>query len=356
MNAQFSARIARIEEILSENLPSHCNDSWIRNAFGSISPAITAEDISKLTLPPVELVSLGGKRWRPLLLVLSAELAAYPVASIPEEYSHLVDAAYGITPLVEFAHNASLIHDDIEDSSDMRRGKPAAHVVYGVDTAINAGSWLYFLAPLCLETSDLPAEQKSLIYQVYLSQLRRLHLGQSLDIEWHKNNGFIPDIDSYMGMVRLKTGTLAYLAAKVGFLAGGGGLADAEWLAEKAADIGVGFQILDDVINLTTGNKGKKKGDDIVEGKKSLPVILHLQKKPGDKGQIMEYFRQAAAEGPDSSAVIDCISLLESSGAVDEALAQSRDFIRSSCNAIFKKYASVEAAKLLTDLFKAMLI
>ncbi len=82
-------------------------------------------------------------------MVLSAELAASPLVEYPGEAEKLISQAYALTPLVEFVHTASLIHDDIEDKSDMRRGKPAAHRVYGLDYALNAA--LLSGYPMCTE-------------------------------------------------------------------------------------------------------------------------------------------------------------------------------------------------------------
>ncbi len=356
MSGQYTSRLLKIEDILRENLPKPVTGEWTEVSFGLLPQDITLADVEKLTEPSYSLISLGGKRWRPLLLVLSAELAASPLKSFPGEAQNLIDQAYQLTPLVEFVHTASLIHDDIEDKSDMRRGKPAAHCVYGTDFALNAGSWLYFQASQCIFNSDFDDSTKNALLQEYFTQVRRLHLGQSLDISWHNKDDFVPSINQYLGMTRMKTGTLAYLAAKIGFLAGGGSSDEGDTLAKEAANIGVGFQILDDVINLTTGIKGKDKGDDIVEGKKSLPVILFLEKHPEEKDNLISCFRQAAKEGQSSPAVQECIAMLNESGAVEEALAHSRKLINSSCTAIRKNYPDTEAANLLTNLFTSMLL
>ncbi|MCQ2981329.1 MAG: polyprenyl synthetase family protein [Treponemataceae bacterium] len=356
MSGQYTARLQKIEEVLSANLPKPVTAEWTEDSLSLLPEDITLSDVEHLTEPSFSLISLGGKRWRPLLLVLSAELAADPLKAFPGEAHNLIEQAYALTPLVEFVHTASLIHDDIEDKSDMRRGKPAAHCVYGLDFALNAGSWLYFQAAQCVFNSTLEPAMQNTLLKEYLTQVRRLHLGQSLDITWHNTDDFIPGINQYMGMTRLKTGTLAYLAAKIGFLAGGGSMEEADSLAKEAASIGVGFQILDDVINLTTGIKGKAKGDDIVEGKKSLPVILFLEKHPEEKEHLISLFRRAAKEGQESSAVTECVTLLNESGAVEEALLYSRNMINTSCRKIQKTYPDSEAATLLTNLFTAMLL
>jgi octaprenyl-diphosphate synthase len=140
-----------------------------------------------------------------------------------------------------------------------------------------------------------------------------------MDIFWHRTPSLFPTKEEYQGMVRCKTGTLASMAAKIGYVAGGASPEKAEEAGEKAANIGMGFQIIDDVINLTSGNPGKKRGDDIVEGKKSLPVLIHLERCPEDSREIARLMEQASKEGIESPAVEECIKLLEKSGCIKEA-------------------------------------
>ena len=143
-----------------------------------------------------------------------------------------------------------------------------------------------------------------------------------------------------MSMVKCKTGTLSSLAAKVGFTAGGAASEDCAKIGEIAANIGIGFQIIDDVINLTKGNPGKKRGDDIVEGKKSLPVLIHIAKRPEDKEKISVLMEQAQKEGIDSPAVENCISLLEQSGCISEAAEKGKTLIHKNCRAFSDYFAS----------------
>lgn len=347
MTNEFEVRLARIESILQKALPKTADKDWIADTFSTVDSAIQEQHFAGLIEPCAHLVSLGGKRWRPLLLVLCAELAAEHWLSLargetdakagaaacehPAERKHraerAVETAYNLVPLVEFAHTASLIHDDIEDAADTRRGAPAAHITYGMDTAINAGSWLYFAATACIETQALSVAEKNTFYALYLLELRRLHLGQAMDILWHRNPALIPTEDEYRAMVRNKTGTLARMAVKIGMTAGGATATEAEAAGKIAEDIGVGFQILDDVTNLTTGNPGKKRGDDIVEGKKSLPVLIHLQKHPEDRETLAALFEEARRDGILSPAVEKAITLLTESGAVAEAEAQGAQLV-----------------------------
>lgn len=343
LNPEFSAILKNIEVSLEKALSNTISDEWKTASFGTLPEGVTDVHLTNLIEPNKNLIDLGGKRWRPLLLILCYQMAKekHPESALTEEQ------VYSITPLVEFVHTASLIHDDIEDSADLRRGKPAAHITYGLDTALNAGSWLYFEAPVCINNLNVSVEMKNTLYQVYTNELRRLHLGQAMDIYWHRTPSLFPEQKEYLAMVKCKTGTLASLAAKIGCVAGGMSVKEADEYGSIAANIGIGFQIIDDVINLTTGNVGKKRGDDIVEGKKSLPVLIHTSIKPEDKASIARFMKTASADGIDSPAVEACISLLESSGCIKMAAKEGSRLIEENC-------ALLKSDKIL-ELFTAMI-
>ncbi|MCQ2575768.1 MAG: polyprenyl synthetase family protein [Treponema sp.] len=351
MLKEFEDRLNKIEAALEKAVTMNFSEEWKTASFGNLPAAIKTKHIQNLIEPNKNLIDLGGKRWRPLLQILCAELAAQNnKCELTEEQ------LYSLVPMVEFVHTASLIHDDIEDNADYRRGKPAAHITYGLDTALNAAAWLYFEAPVCLNSKDISAEMSLKLYRLYTTELRRLHLGQAMDIYWHREKGLFPEIEEYKAMVKNKTGTLASLAAKAGIMAGGGSAQQVEEIGSTAANIGIGFQIIDDVINLTTGNPGKKRGDDIVEGKKSLPVLLHIQKKTEDKEIISKLMEQAAKEGIDSPAVEKCIAVLETSGCIQEAAAQGKNLIQENCQLIGNYYKNgKEISDLIVTLFNSMI-
>lgn len=354
MNSEFSTRLERIESVLKNYLPEELPDEWKSLCFGPVDGCINKTHISNLIEPCKALVSSGGKRWRPLLLVLCAEMAAQSIEKGSKELIlQRTDTAYNLTPLVEFSHTASLIHDDIEDSSDTRRGKPAVHITYGMDAALNAASWLYFQSSVCIKNLKVSEKEKLVLYELFLEELRRLHLGQAMDILWHRNPDVIPSVEEYMAMVKNKTGTLSRLAVELGILCGGASMKTTGKAGKIAEDIGVGFQILDDVTNLTKGNPGKKRGDDVVEGKKSLPVLYHLEENPNDKERLASLFTKARSEGIDSSAVEKVIDLLSSKGAVEKARKTGNDIIAQKSRELSELFGegSCKASSLIVDLF-----
>jgi len=341
MDTKYTRRLEKIEGILDQWLPEAPDSVWLEKVFapfsslgtdGSVSPELMAS----LTRPGWDLVKRGGKRWRPLLMVLSAECVAGESGG---------EAALSLTPLVEFPHNASLIHDDIEDSSDERRGKPAVHISYGTDAAINTGAFMYFLPLACLSAWKGTPQIKEQIWAIWARHMRALHLGQAMDIAWHRDFSSLPRLDEYDRMCRLKTGCLARLAAILGIYAGleadcsndskaAGSLKKYAPLADAfgnaAEQLGVGFQILDDVKNLSTGIPGKKRGDDIVEGKKSLPVLLYLHRYPEKRDFASRCFTAAKSSGAAAPEVDEFISELEKAGVLDEGREKALEYIAKS--------------------------
>ncbi len=343
MTIEYTRRLEKIEEIISRKLPQIMDIDWVLSSFSALPEAVRGCHIVPLVEPCRDLLLRGGKRWRPLLMVLACELVGGG------------DRAYGLTPIVEFSHTASLIHDDIEDHSDERRGKPAVHLIYGADTAINSAAWLYFHAQSIIEEFPSSGALKLILYRTVSRELRRLHLGQAMDIHWHRNPALVPVRAEYEAMVTLKTGTLSRMAGEIGMLAGGKDEGEAGDFGSLSANIGVGFQVLDDVRNLAAGNPGKKRGDDIVEGKKSLPVILHLEKKPKDVAFLSKSFMKAREEGIESPVIEEVIEHLVSSGAVESARQYGKQLIERSCFTLRGRYPGQESTELIAGLFESML-
>ena len=339
MDLQYNLRLQKIEAVLDRWLPGKPDSAWGAEVFPGPGAVPESGMFHSLIQPGRDLLSRGGKRWRPLFMILVCETLGGGDAALP------------LSPLVEFSHNASLIHDDIEDNSRERRGKPAVHLLYGTDTAINSGSFLYFLALNCIDTwaesfeSSAAKTQaaivksddnaKNTLYSLWGQYMRRLHLGQAMDIGWHRDFSSLPCIEDYFTMCSLKTGCLSRFAAVLGVFAAARVNAKAAEkeknlsliMGEAAENLGVGFQILDDVKNLSGGIPGKQLGDDIAEGKKSLPVLLYIHRYPEKRDFVSACFITAAAEGAGSPKVHELIQILEETGILTEAKEQGLAFI-----------------------------
>ena len=311
----YDEQFRRIAIAISKILPESIDSAWIARVVGMETSQVNHNWVRELTEPGRVLLGRGGKRWRSLVCVLTCEALGGGAA------------ADELTPLVEIPHNGSLIIDDIEDGSPTRRGKPAIHKIFGEDLAINMGNLMYFLPSIALEKSSLHPALRIAITNDWLTVMRRLHLGQGYDIIWHSKPNCFPDEQAYLQMCRLKTGSLAGLAARIGANVARSVLEDyaeqetVEKLGCTWETLGCGFQIMDDVLNLTDGVTGKRRGDDIIEGKKSLPVVYHIAENPEDSPRLQKLFEQAkrTAARNDSGAIDEAVELLISSGATLKA-------------------------------------
>jgi len=175
--------------------------------------------------------------------------------------------------------------DDIEDSSELRRGKPCTYRMFGTDIAINAGNAMYFLPILSvIENKDkVTPERKNRLYEIFIQEMVNLSFGQAMDIAWHRGIANADNIteENYLQMCAYKTGTLARMAARMAAVLAGAGEDLTEKLGRFAEAIGIAFQMQDDVLDLTSGEFAEKKGArgmDITEGKRTLIVIHALEK------------------------------------------------------------------------------
>ncbi|KAK7052334.1 isoprenoid synthase domain-containing protein [Favolaschia claudopus] len=179
-----------------------------------------------------------------------------------------------ISKVVSMLHNASLMIDDIEDDSQLRRGEPVAHKIYGIPQTINSANYVYFLAYqelLALSGPDATTSQTQLV-SIITSELISLHRGQGLELLW-RDSLTCPTEDQYVGMVNDKTGGLLRIGIKLLMACGTTNLGiDYVPLVNL---IGVHFQIRDDYMNLQSGEYTSNKGfaEDLTEGKFSFPIV-----------------------------------------------------------------------------------
>ena len=263
-----------IDKAIEKYMPREFSEKSILFKVNPPKYSSNLEALNKgIAEPTWEILDRGGKRWRPTLFLLICE-------ALGKKSEDCLD--FAIIP--EVVHNGTLIVDDIEDSSELRRGKPCTYKIYGVDVAVNAGNAMYYLPllPLMEKKAQFPAETLRDIYEVYVQEMINLSLGQAMDITWHRGIANADDLneEDYLQMCAYKTGTLARMAAKISAV-----LADAskelvEKLGSFAESIGVAFQMQDDVLDLTGKEFAKKKGgvgQDITEGKRTLMVIHTLK-------------------------------------------------------------------------------
>jgi geranylgeranyl diphosphate synthase type I len=263
-----------IDKAIEKYLPREFSEKSILFKVNPPKYSSNLEALNKGIAEPIwEILDRGGKRWRPALFLLICE-------ALGKNSEDCFD--FAIIP--EVVHNGTLIVDDLEDSSELRRGKPCTYKIYGVDIAVNAGNAMYYLPllPLMEKKAVLPAEMLRDIYEVYVQEMINLSLGQAMDITWHRGIAKADDLnqENYLQMCAYKTGTLARMAAKISAVLAGASKELVEKLGFFAESIGVAFQMQDDVLDLTGKEFAEKKGgvgQDITEGKRTLMVIHTLK-------------------------------------------------------------------------------
>ncbi len=222
-----------------------------------------------------------GKRIRPLLVLLTAA-----ASNGDEDWESALPAAAA----VELVHNFSLVHDDIEDKSEKRRGRDTAWVKWGMAQAINAGDGLLVLSSLAI--TDLvrhyPAEVTAKAAQILHGTCLELTRGQYLDMSYEKRNDL--GVEDYWPMISGKTASLLACCCQLGALLGGVDEQTQDAYRSFGHYLGLAFQVQDDILGIWGDEAvtGKSVASDLVEGKKSLPVLAGL----GKKGKFAERWAQ----------------------------------------------------------------
>jgi geranylgeranyl diphosphate synthase type I len=281
------------------------------------------------------LLDAGGKRLRPSALLLAAEA----VGGKPE---NMLPAALA----VEFVHNFTLIHDDIMDEADIRRGLPTVHKKYGVPRAIIAGDALYSKAFEILSCTK--SEPAQIVESIELLSKTSTDIceGQWMDMNFQTRKDVKEE--EYMRMVEKKTAVLFAAAVKIGAILSGGNRDVSRALWDFGIKTGVGFQIYDDVIDLITPEEilGKAQGGDIIEGKRTLIIIHALS-----KGVTIEALGKYNAT---RSEVAAALTALKESGSIDYAMTKAISFIEEG-KSMLKALPETEAKSILIGLADYMI-
>lgn len=245
---------------------------------------------------PIQYVlSLGGKRIRPVLMLMAYNLYKEDVVSI-----------YGPATGIEIYHNYTLLHDDLMDRADVRRGKTTVHKVWGDNTAILSGDAMLVLAYQHM-TESTSAHLKEVLDLFSLTALEICE-GQQLDMDFEQRNDVAEE--EYLEMIRLKTAVLLASSLKIGAILGGASHQDAEALYDFGMQIGVAFQLQDDLLDVYGDPEvfGKKTGGDILCNKKTYMLIKALEH--GDKEQLAGLTKWITAVTFDSEEKIASVTKL----------------------------------------------
>lgn len=280
-----------------------------------------------------------GKRIRPLLVTLTTAAAS-------GAWQNALPAAAA----VELLHNFSLIHDDIEDNSPLRRGRPTVWAKWGIPQAVNAGDALLTLAHLTIFDLQESQTPETVIQAARLLQETCLHLteGQHLDLAYEGRQDLT--LDDYWPMVAGKTAALLAACTELGALVAGAEQAQRQAYRQFGHDLGLAFQVQDDLLGIWGDAllTGKSNQSDLVEGKKSLPVLYGLTQQ----GAFAEAWRRGR---PRPEAVPALAAQLRAEGAYDYAKNTADELTARALQALTQANPQGEGGAALTTLAQQLL-
>lgn len=243
------------------------------------------------------IISAGGKRIRPALVLLMAKAWGYQG-----------EAHYKLAAVVEFIHTATLLHDDVVDESDLRRGRKTANAMFGNAASVLVGDFVYsrafqmMVSVNSMRVMQILADATNVIAEGEVLQLMNMH---------------DPDVteERYLQVIRSKTAKLFEAATELGSLIAGAPEAQVAAAAEYGRSLGTAFQLIDDVLDYSGDSAaiGKNVGDDLREGKPTLPLIYLMQH---GTAQQRELVRECIANG-DEAHFDQVLAAITSSGALD---------------------------------------
>ena len=329
----FFRRMSKlVMKALDDYFPHQPSSERVHDLITRVDACNRAQDFSHLmkgvndrlfydtVVKPIRLiVDRGGKSWRSYAVLLCVDA----VGGCSERFKAWL-------PMPEIMHVGSLIIDDIQDRSLTRRGGPSAHVVFGEAVAINAGNYAYFLSPRCLTDPidpPLTAEQKQRLYDMYFFTMRIGHIGQAFDLSGmdYMMDDVVAHGDAQLLLQeriacthRMKSAVPAGGLARMGAFVGGASEEQITCLGLYFEAVGLAFQIVDDVLNLT-GFVGdtKLRGEDVTAGKVTFPIAVAMRVgAPGGAERRAEIWDLVRRRTSDAALVDRCIALVEDSGGV----------------------------------------
>lgn len=258
----------------------------------------------------------GGKRLRPALVLLSSKVCEYEGA-----------AAIRLAAVVELIHTATLIHDDIIDGAETRRGRPSTNSRWGNHMSVLAGDWLYMQA-----FNIALAERNFKILDLLIGLTQVMVEGELLQLT-HLNKIDVTE-DAYFELTYRKTACLFSACLRLGALLGGRDDEDEMRLGSYGTNLGLAFQLIDDVLDFTSSEEklGKPIGSDLREGKVTLPLIYLLQKcRPEEAAKIERVLKEGEFHSVQFSEIME---LVEKYGTLRAAQAKAQYFAETAKNSI----------------------
>ena len=247
----------------------HTFNEYLERVNNAIKAIPYPEQPSHLYEPITYTMDLGGKRLRPVLVLMACE-------AVGGDINRALTPAIGL----EMFHNFTLLHDDVMDKADIRRGKPTVHVKWDDNTAILSGDAMLTMATQLI--AQAPADVMPQVMDLYNRTAMEIYEGQQYDVDFETRNDVT--VDEYIEMIRLKTSVLLGCACKMGALIGGADEATAQLFYKVGENLGLAFQLQDDMLDVwgDEATFGKAIGGDIMNNKKTFLLINAMQRATSD--------------------------------------------------------------------------
>jgi len=292
---------------------------------------VDVQQYVRTVLQPIrEIILRGGKAWRSYGMMACIDV----VGGNSQLFSH------GLA-LPELLHGGSLIIDDVQDRSEVRRGGPSCHLLYGEPLAINAGCVSYYLALLPLAQSGLPDSLRVRIYEAYFEAMRAAHAGQAFDIDSlaaampavvESGDGALLE-RRILGVHRLKSAVPPGTLARMAVLIGGGTNQQAEGLGRLFEAYGLAFQIIDDVLNLRGFEENRKsRGEDVTQGKVTAPIAKAMSRLGPDERR--ELWALLSSKPSEPARIQQVINLVDRCGALEACEGEARALVENAWQAV----------------------
>ena len=299
-------------------------------------------DMDKYLYDPLRRYSQnGGKRHRPLICFAAC-------LAVGGNAERAVSAAAAI----EHFHTAALIHDDIADEAELRRGEPCLHLTEGTGLAINMGDLgLSLVNGTVIEDPILDDATKVRVIKELIDMTRRTIEGQALDIGWARDGRYDITPEDYLTMATHKTAHYSgAVPLAIGAIVGGGTDTQVEALRNYGLDTGLAFQIQDDLLNLIGKTESTKKGfrDDITEGKRTLVVVHALQNADeADRKRIIEIL---SSKEKDPAVLEEAVQIMQKSGSIDYARSYAENLTSIAKNRLIEMVPPSDSRDLLISM------
>jgi octaprenyl-diphosphate synthase len=270
-----------------------------------------ASDVVLINQVAEYIIGAGGKRLRPMLLLLATRAAAGKAEAT------FAGEAQQLAAVIEFIHTATLLHDDVVDESDLRRGRSTANAVWGNAASVLVGDFLYSRSfQLMVELDRMP------VMRLLADTTNAIAEGEVLQLLHVRN----PDTDeaAYLRVIERKTAVLFAAATRLGAMLAGADAATCDALHAYGLNLGYAFQIADDVLDYASDAQtlGKNLGDDLAEGKATLPLIHAMAHADASARAVMRH----AVEHGDSAALPDVLAAIHASGSLEYSRGRAGDY------------------------------